>query len=160
MEALLNAVRWLNRVFYVVAGIAISFIVLLTVSDVILRIFRHPIIGTYEVVGLIGAVVIGFSMPKASSAKAHVLVDFVVVKFSKKVQAIFNIATRCAGIALFVLVSWNMIKDGMHLQESGEVTPTIQLPFYPVSYGLALCCLLLCLGLLCEILSIVGGKNE
>jgi TRAP-type C4-dicarboxylate transport system permease small subunit len=160
MEGILNAVRQVNRVFDVIAGICISFIVLLTVSDVILRQFRHPIIGTYEVVGLIGALVIGFAMPTTSWAKAHIFVDFFIMSFSQKVQAIFNIATRCAGVGLFAIVTWNMVKVGMDLQRTGEVTPTLQLPFYPVTYALALCCLMQCIVLLCDILSIMGGNHE
>ena len=36
---------------------------LLTLVDVILRGFKRPIVGTYELVALAGAVVIGFSLP-------------------------------------------------------------------------------------------------
>jgi len=160
MEAILKGVRQLTRIFDIIAGVSISFIVLLTVSDVILRIFRRPIIGTFEVVAVIGALVIGFAMPATSWVKGHIYVDFLVTSFSQKVQAIFNIFTRCLGIGLFVLVSWNLLKEGMHLQSTGEVTPTLQWPFYPVTYAVALCCLVQCIVLLCDILVIIGGKHE
>lgn len=159
MAGMFHAARHLSRGFNLIAGISITFIMLLTVSDVILRFFRRPIIGTFEVVALVGALVIGFAMPATSVRKGHICVDFFVMKFSGKVQAIFNIVTRCAVIALFILITWNMVKEGMHLQGSGEVTPTRQLPFYPVHYALAVCFLMQCFVLLCEIVNIIRGKK-
>ncbi len=58
MERLLNGVSRLSRALNVIAGIAITFIMLLTVFDVILRTFRRPIVGTYELVAFSGAVVV------------------------------------------------------------------------------------------------------
>ena len=66
MEGFLNKVHQISRYINVVAGIAITFIMLLTVADVILRIFRKPIVGTYELVGFSGAIVIGFAIPLTS----------------------------------------------------------------------------------------------
>jgi len=50
-----------RRLNWIAAG-AIIVMMLLTTADVILRIFRHPIPGTYEIVGLLGAVVVSFSL--------------------------------------------------------------------------------------------------
>ena len=66
MERLLNSVGRLSRLINVIAGIAITFIMFLTVLDVILRFFRRPIVGTYELVAFSGAVVIGFAIPLTS----------------------------------------------------------------------------------------------
>ena len=48
MQSLINKVQGLSKLLNVVAGIAITFMMFLTVTDVILRSFRKPIIGTYE----------------------------------------------------------------------------------------------------------------
>jgi len=59
VEWLLNSVGRVSRGINVIAGIAITFIMLLTVLDVILRSFRRPIVGTYELVAFSGAIVVG-----------------------------------------------------------------------------------------------------
>lgn len=132
----------------------------LTVLDVILRSFRRPIVGTYELVAFSGAVVIGFAVPFTSWIRGHVYTDFLILRFSQKIRNLFNIFTRCLGIWLFLMIGWNLIDYGMDLYKSGEVSLTLQMPFYPVAYGLGICCFIQCLVLLCDILKIFGGKYE
>jgi len=160
VEGFLSKVRQLSRFANVIAGISITFIVFLTVTDVILRTFRRPIVGTYELVAFSGAIVIGFSLPFTSWLRGHIFVDFFILKFSKKVRDVFNILTRCVGMGLFFLIGWNLIKYGMDLQKSGEVSLTLQLPFFPVAYGVGICCFIQCLVLFCDILKVFGGKYE
>lgn len=160
MKGFLNEVHKISRFFNLIAGIALSFIMLLTVADIILRSFRKPIVGTYEVVAFSGAVVIGFSVPLTSWMRGHIYVDFLILKFSQKIRNIFNIVTRFLGIWLFIMIGWNLISYGMDLQKSGEVSLTLQMPFYPVAYGVGICCFIQCLVLFCDILKISGGKYE
>ena len=66
MQRLLGVVSTFSRWMNGIAAVALGFMILLTVADVILRYFRRPIIGTYEMVALSGAVIIGFSLPFTS----------------------------------------------------------------------------------------------
>jgi TRAP-type C4-dicarboxylate transport system permease small subunit len=160
MSGFLNKVNGLSRFFNVIAGISLTFLMFLTVMDVILRALKMPIVGTYELVAFSGAVVIGFAVPLTSWLRGHIFVDFFILRFSQKVRNIFNITTRCLVIVLFFLIGWNLIKYGMDLQKSGEVSLTLQMPFYPVAYGVALCCFVQCLVLICDVIKIFGGKYE
>jgi TRAP-type C4-dicarboxylate transport system permease small subunit len=160
MNGFLIKIRGLSRILNVIAGISLTFLMLLTVMDVILRSLRRPIVGTYELVAFSGAVVIGFAVPLTSWLRGHIFVDFFILRFSQKVRNIFNIATRCLVIVLFFLIGWNLIKYGMDLQKSGEVSLTLQMPFYPVAYGVAVCCFVQCLVLICDIIKIFGGEYE
>jgi TRAP-type C4-dicarboxylate transport system permease small subunit len=148
--------RFLNGI----AGVSITFIMLLTVCDVILRAFRVPIVGAYELVAFTGALVIGFAVPFTSWLRAHIFVDFFIMKFSQKVQGAFHVVTRCVSIVLFFLIAWNLVRVGLDLQRTGEVSPTLQLPFYYVAFAVALACFVECLVLLCDIVKIFGGKYE
>ncbi len=160
MAGFFGVVERLSKWMQAIAGVALAFIMFLTVADVAMRLFGHPIVGTFELVALGGAVVIGFGVPITSWLGGHIFVDFFIDWFSKKVQNAFNIATRCIGIGLFLLIGWNLFKLGMDLYRSGEVTSTRQLPFYPVAYGLGVCCLVQCLVLFCDILKVAGEKHE
>ena len=160
MESFLNKIRGLIRILNVIAGVTLTFMVFLTVLDVILRSFRRPIVGTYELVAFSGAVVIGFSLPFTSWVRGHIYVEFLVSTFSKKMRDVFNIVTRCMVICLFLLIGWNLIRYGLDLQKSGEVSLTMQMPFYPVAYGIGICCFIQCLVIGCDLLKIYRGKYE
>jgi len=160
MEGFLNKVKRISQYLNVIAGISLTFLMLLTITDVVLRIFKRPVVGTYELVAFSGAVVIGFSMPLTSFIRQHIFVDFFILKFSQKVRDIFNIATRCLVIGLFLLVGWNMLKYARDLQKSGEVSLTLQMPFYPIAYGVGGCCFILCLVFVGDIVKIVKGEYD
>jgi len=160
MKGFLDKVYLVTRFLNLIAGISLSFLMFLTIADVILRFFRRPIVGTYELVAFSGAVVIGLSFPLTSWLRGHIFVDFFILRFSKKVQNVFHIATRFLVIILFILIGWNLIIYGMDLQSSGEVSLTLRMPFYPVAYGIGISCFVQCLVIFCDILKIFGGEYE
>ncbi len=160
MGGFLKTINGISRFFNIIAGISLTFLMVLTITDIILRGFKSPVPGTYEVVAFAGAVVIGFSMPLTSWLRGHIFVDFFILKFSQKGRDVFNIVTRCMVIILFFLIGWNLIKYGMDLQKSGEVSLTLQMPFYPVAYGVGVCCFIQCLVMVCDIVKISGGKYD
>ena len=160
MNGFVNRIRGITRFLNIIAGISLTFLMLLTISDVILRFFRRPIVGTYELVAFAGAVVIGFSLPLTSWLRAHIFVDFAILKFPRNIRDVFNIITRCMVIVLFVLIGWNLLKYALDLQRSGEVSPTLHIPFYPVAYGIGICCFIQCLVMICDIVKILGGQYE
>lgn len=72
----------------------------------------------------------------------------------------FHLLTRVLSLVLFFLISWNLYKMGVDLQRSGEVSPTLQVPFYPIVFGVGAACLLQCLVLAGDIAKIFRGKYE
>jgi TRAP-type C4-dicarboxylate transport system permease small subunit len=160
MNGLLGVIFHFSRWANVIAGITLAFMMFFTVMDVILRSLGKPIVGAFELVAFSGAVVIGFAVPFTSWVRGHIYVETFVMKFSGPKQNIFHITTRCMGIGLFLLIGWNLIKIGVDLHNSGEVSPTLQLPFYPVLYGLGISSLLQCFVLFGDIVKIAGGRYE
>jgi TRAP-type C4-dicarboxylate transport system permease small subunit len=71
--------------------------------------------------------------------------DFIISKLSTSWQKPFHVLTRILAIGTFAMIAWNLWGLGNDLKKSGEVSLTLQLPFYPVAYGIALCCLVECL---------------
>jgi TRAP-type C4-dicarboxylate transport system permease small subunit len=160
MGGFIGIVERLSKLMQAVSGVALVCIMLLTVADVTLRLFGHPIVGTFEMVGLGGAIIIGFAIPITSFLRGHIFVDFLVQKFPSPIKAAFNVCTRLLAMGMFVLIGYNLILYAGELYKSGEVTLTRQLPFYPIAYGLAVCCFIQCLVLVVDIVKISGGKYE
>jgi TRAP-type C4-dicarboxylate transport system permease small subunit len=160
MEAVIRIASTMSKWMTSIAKVVLTFMILLTVADVILRSFRRPIVGTYELVGFAGAVVMGFSIPFTSWVKGHIFVDLLILKLPQKVTKIVDVLTRCLGMGLFLILGWNLIGLGAVLHKAGEVSSTLEIPFYPLVYGLGICCFIECLVLLCDILKAFGGKYE
>lgn len=151
---LVKVMKFLNHI----GGAALTFMMFLTVSDVLLRAFGHPIMGTYEIVSQSLAVVIGFCIPKVSFDRGHVYMEFVLERLSKKSKAVLNTFTRIICILLFILIAYNLIGVGNEFRLSGEVTSTIRLPFFPLAYGVGICCFLQCFVFLYDIIKIWRGE--
>jgi len=64
------------------------------------------------------------------------------------------------GVALFVILGWNLIKVGLDVRASGEVSSTLQIKFYPVVLGLAVASFLQCVVMFCDILRVARGDHE
>jgi TRAP-type C4-dicarboxylate transport system permease small subunit len=158
MKGVLDVIKGVSRLLHVLAGIALVFIVVLTTADVVLRAFKRPILGTYEIVTFTGAAVILFALPLSSWIRSHIYVDFFVLKFPRTVQNIFHVVTRCMAISLFFLFGWNVLKYAADLQRTAEVSVTLKLPFYPIIYAMGICCFVQCLVLLCDLIKIAGGE--
>jgi TRAP-type C4-dicarboxylate transport system permease small subunit len=142
-----------------VAGFALVFMMLLTVADVIMREFEKPIIGTYELVGLSAAVVIGFCIPYTTSMKSHISVDFFTMKLRDKPKNILLLITRVLGIGLFAIIGYNMLLMAQDLYRSGEVSLTIKMPFYPIAAGIGLCCFMQTFTLIVDFIDIARKKS-
>ena len=82
MAGLLWFTEKISRLMSIIAYSALTFIMLLTVADVTGRIFRHPILGTFEIVGMGGAIAIGFAIPLTSWLRGQTYVDFVIQMIS------------------------------------------------------------------------------
>ncbi|HUJ89086.1 MAG TPA: TRAP transporter small permease subunit [Syntrophorhabdales bacterium] len=157
MKAFLHTIFRITVYMNLVAGIALTFIILLTVCDVLLRALGKPIQGAYEIVAMAGGIVIGFVTPFTSWVRGHIFMDFVIERLSLRAKSAFEIATRCVGVALFLMISWNVFKIGKNLYSVDEVTPTLELPLYPIAYGVGFCFFVLSVVLFCDILKIAGG---
>ncbi len=120
MKGVLDVIKGISRVLHFLAGVALVFIVVLTTADVVLRAFKRPILGTYEIVTFTGAVVILFALPLSSWIRSHIYVDFFILKFPRRVQNAFHVVTRCMAIFLFFLFGWNILKYAADLQRTAR----------------------------------------
>ena len=160
MASQFKILRFVSKLLNIIAGISVTVMMLLTVADVLLRAGGHPIIGTYEIVALLLAVVIGFGIPQVSLDRGHVYMEFLLEKFSKSGKNLMNMFTRVLCLILFAFIGYNLFNVGAGFHASGEVSATIKLPFYPVAYGVAVCCLLECCVFIFDIVRIWRGQYE
>lgn len=160
METIFRILQKLGKILSYIGGVALTFMMFLTVADVLLRAGGHPILGTYELVSLSLAIVIGFSIPKVSLDRGHVYMEILLDKLSKRDKAIMNTFTRLLGIILFAIIAYNLMLIGKEFHASGEVSSTLKLPFFPISYFVGICCFIECFVFLFDIVKIWRGQYE
>jgi len=149
-----------NKILNVIGGTALTVMMLLTVSDVIMRSLGYPILGAYELVAMLLAVVIGFTIPKVSLDKGHVIMEFILEKLSPTSRAVMMTFTRLLCIALFAIIGYNLFLIAREFNLSGEVSSTLKIPFFPIAYCVGVCCFIECLVLVSDIVMVWRSQHE
>jgi TRAP-type C4-dicarboxylate transport system permease small subunit len=153
MQKLNKLSRWIsnaaNGINYLSCA-AIILMMLLTCSDVVLRLLRRPIPGTYELVGYLGAMVVAFSLAYTSVEKGHIWVELLTGRLPRRARSLIEGLGSLAGAVFFALASWQCAVYGNDLKAGGEVSLTLEMPIYPFAYAIFLGCTALTVVLLFE----------
>ena len=150
-----KAVTGMSTFFNMIASAALMLMMVLSCADIFMRyLFSRPITGTYDVVGLSGAVLVSFSLPYTMLKKGHVAVELLVQSLSRGKQLVIETFSHLLGISLFLVMVWQAILLSRDMKAAGEVTPTVHLPFYPIVYCMALCFFILSLAIVVNLLHV------
>ncbi len=160
MTALDRVSQFLNQALMWIAGVFLIAMILLTCANVFLRVVWMPIRGTFELMGFFGAIVTGFALGYTQIKRGHIAVDIVVKRFSKKIQRILNGINCLICMVFFGMAAWQIARWATTLWESGEVTETLQIVYYPFTYGIAFSCFVLALVFFVDLLKSFAGKEE
>lgn len=134
-----------------IAGAAIIIMMLLSTADVLLRLggplyskfryeflsFIRPIPGTYELVSFLGTVAAAFAIAHTSIKGGHVSVSLVTRLLPKRAKVVIQVLTNLLALIFFGLLTWRSILYAEELKFYGEVSMTLQMPYYPFVYGVA-----------------------
>ena len=151
-------VRRLADLLNILAGWSLLGITALTCADVILRLFRHPILGTYEIVGFLGAAVASFAMAHTTLNRGHVAVEVLVAALPPGTRKVIYLVSHLLSIFLFALLAWESIQYGNDFRASGEVSLTLRFPFFPVLYGISFSSAVVCMVLAVDFVRVLAGK--
>ena len=151
----------IDKSLYVIAGIVLACMIVLTFFDVILRNLGHPITGSMEIIQYGGSIVFGFSIAYGTLLGAQIIVDIITEKLSPEKKRTVNIVTRCIGILLFLFVAYNFFIYGTEVRRSGERTASFKVPYYPFAFALSLSFLLQSFTVFRDLVKTVkGAANE
>lgn len=143
-----RSVRWISRALNWCAVVSVTIMMVLTVLDVVLRFFRRPITGTYEIVGLLGAVFVSFSLAYTSLQRGHIAVDFLVQRLKPSAQKMVEGVTSLVCAVLFGFAAWQSVLFSGRIHKTGEISLTLQVPLYPFVIGMSIGCSMLCVVLI------------
>ncbi|MHB1454537.1 MAG: TRAP transporter small permease [Saccharofermentanales bacterium] len=133
----------------------------LVVVNVLLRtILGRPILGAYEWVGILTSLSIGLGLAYCAKVDGHIMIDFIVEKFSPKVQKVVAAITGVIVIAFMVTVCSAIFSFAWKLASSGEVSPTTKIPFYIFVFIIGFCFIFLTAVLVRNLIRSVGRSAK
>jgi TRAP-type C4-dicarboxylate transport system permease small subunit len=157
-----SGVKKTSEYMSLIAGAAIIIMMLLSTADVLLRLggplfaklewlrlsFLKPIPGTYELVSFLGTVAAAFALAHTSIKGGHVSVSLMTRLLPERVRNTIRIITNSLALVFFGLLSWRSILYAEELRLCGEVSMTLQLPYYPFIYGVSFASFVMCVVLI------------
>ena len=124
----------------IVAGAAVVAMIVVTCVDVVGRwLFSRPIKGAYDIVELLGAIVIAGGLPYTTGCKGHVAIEFFWQRLSRRGRILVDTVARLITVSMFAFLTWRFIHYGVELRASGQGTPTLGWPVFWLAWWLALC---------------------
>jgi len=160
MKRFIASIAAIDKSLYVIAGVVLACMIVLTFFDVILRNFGHPITGSMEFIQYGGAIVFGFSIPYGTMLGAQVIVDVLTDKLSPGKKRVINVITRCVGILIFLFIAYNFSLYGLDAKRTGERTASFKIPYYPFAFALSFSFLLQSFTILCDLIKKVKGADN
>ncbi len=152
--------KLVNQILIWIAGFFLVAMTLLTCANIFLRMISGPIRGTYELMGYFGAIVTAFALGYTQIRKGHISVDILVLGFSAKTQRVLHGINNLVCMIFFSVAAWQIAKYANILRETGEVTETLLIIYYPFTYGASIGCAALSLVFLTELLKALFKPRE
>ncbi len=139
MNKLARLAKEISQHLDYLAGLCIVAVMLLVVSNVLLRTLVHrPILGTYEYVNMLTAVGVGLALAYCAYQNGHIAVDFIIERLSQKMQTAADVLTNVTALSFWSMSAWHVAKYARTMLESNTVSPTTQFPLWPVVFLIAL----------------------
>ncbi len=126
-----------NALLWAASGVLLA-TMLMAVANMVLRPLKMPIQGTFELLGLGGALIVAFAAGSSQQARIHIAVDILFDRFPRRLRRVLHALGDLAGGALFAIAAWQMGRFGLTLRATGEISETLGGPVYPVVFAVAL----------------------
>lgn len=133
---------------------------LLTSSDVVLRYIGYPIKGAFDVVGLLGTIVISLPIAYTQVLRRHIAMEFLESVGPKLMRVIIKGINCLLGIGIYALIAWQCFLLGEKLRTIHQVSETVEIPLYPFPYVIAFGCALNCVVIILELCQLFIKPDE
>ena len=147
--------RLLRRVvlaLVVVAGLGVLTMMVVTCAEVICRLSRSSLTGAYDIVKLVAGITMAAALPYTTAVRGHVAIEYFFHKLGRRGRRVVDAIAQVMGMALFGFLTWECVEYGLDLRRTGVVTPTLQIPVFWVPHVIGVCCAVVVLVILYNLL--------
>jgi len=156
MQALERLSRLVNGALAVAGGLTLVGMMVLTVADMVLRVFGHPLAGTYEIIGWLAAAAMALALGYTQVHRGHVAITLVVDRLGPRSRSVIACLTDMISLLLFAAVAWQVARYGDVLRESGSLSETLKVIVYPWVFIVAVGAAGITLALLIDVIRSAG----
>jgi TRAP-type C4-dicarboxylate transport system permease small subunit len=133
----------------ILAGACFFSVMALVLANIIMRnVFKQPIMGTVEIVGLLVATGLGLALANCEMVDGNIGMDIKMDWLSKGMQKVIEIVIYLISLSFWAIVVWRVFVYANTSYINGRVTSTASIPVYPFIFilGFNLICLCVALG--------------
>ncbi|PAU74785.1 TRAP transporter small permease [Halomonas salipaludis] len=149
-----------SRLLLALAGTALLAMMLLVVTNIVMRQFASSFGGTTEVVGWLTAVVVALSLAYAQATKAHIELDMLVARMPRGLQRLIQALVALTSLLFFAMVAFKLWEYGILAMQRGTVSQSLRLAIYPIIYMVAFGFTAFCLVLLVDVLECLTRSKQ
>ena len=152
-KALHPTIRVINGAGTVVLGV----MVLLTVADVLLRLFlNRPIRGALEIIEFLMVIVVFSAMAYTGLLRGHIVIQILSSRLPERPRVILDSIADLISIGFCCLIIWQGIAQAQMTRLRNDISGVLSIPVSPFYYVLVLGIALMCLVFLANLLDSVG----
>ena len=148
MNYFVKSIRQVSGIFNKISMVIVVAMTLLVCGNVVGRLFKEPILGTYDIVGFMGAVLFSFALAHCAIRGEHVAVTLVMDKVPRHFRTTVGIIISIISIGFFAMAAWRCAVYATDLWLSGVTSLSTLTPLYPFVYAVGFGCLTLSLAIL------------
>ncbi|MCL2579265.1 MAG: TRAP transporter small permease [Oscillospiraceae bacterium] len=153
-------VEKLNHFLHYLSAFFILALMFMTLAEIVMRRFLNmPLAGTFELTMMFLSLAVFFGCGFAQQNGMHVVIDFLYERLPRRWRRVLSVLSTVLFAAISVLMFWTVFQDAIRRVGTGDVTSTLQLPFYPFVFASALGLLGLLLAVLCTLYYVVVEKG-
>jgi TRAP-type C4-dicarboxylate transport system permease small subunit len=161
MERLRRIIGIVVLGFLIAGGVGLVGMVLIVMANTISRLTPiGPIIGTFELSGYLGAVLVASALAHTQVKKGNIAIDILIAHFSQRTQTFLSTIIYFVSTVLCLVITWRLAMYATHLWQKHEVSPTLHLPFFYLIYFISLCFALLSIILATDFLDSVREGRQ
>jgi TRAP-type C4-dicarboxylate transport system permease small subunit len=153
--------RVVSVVLLVIGGIPLIIMMAYVTANSLGRIFFHtPILGTIEIAGLAGAIVVAAAVGYTSRERGNVAVDVLLSHLKSGPKRVLDIITLFLSLVAAVFLLYAIVRDAFESARLQEVTMTMSVPTSPFKFVWAGGIFILACFLVVHLVKTIKGRGE
>jgi TRAP-type C4-dicarboxylate transport system permease small subunit len=159
-----NAVERLTRlvdlVFGTAAAVFLLILMLVTLVDVLGRnLLNRPLTGALELIELLLFLIIFLMLPQVTLRNQHIVITLLDSRFGAKLELFQRVLNAVLGCGLYGITGWQLWALAARSASYGDMTPTLQWPYAPFLYAMAVLSFLNAIAFLLSVASPVSDTD-
>lgn len=139
MDAFSAMLGRLGNVMRVASCLCLAGMTLITLMNVIGRLWLRPLFGAEEMVAFLAMLALGFSLPYAHAYRSHIGVEVFVQRLSTRTRRWLKLVREILSITFFAVVMRMLFSYAQDKRIAGEISMNLGLPEHLFIFILAGC---------------------